>query len=301
MKTIIRILILIFLLTISSGCTAVNRLFSRPTQTPTVTQTPTQTQTPLPTLTPTPPPSVAVVNGVYVWQEDFDTMVANLRAAYQEISNIQKADSDLEKEALEKLIDETLFEAVAYQNGFTFSEDEMNDRIHKLTNSVSGSEALGVWMNANHYTESGLRRSLKREIAAAWMREKIFEQALNQVEQIHAYQILTKTHAEANQYKAKLDLGINFLQVAADSDRLTGGNLDWIARGVLVYPELETALFSLQPGTYTNIIETPVGFHILYSAERSTDRVLTLQTRQILEQNALRNWLEDRKLQRPLR
>ena len=79
----------------------------------------------------------------------------------------------------------------------------------------------------------------------------------------------------------------SFADVAKTNDPITGGDLDWVARGILVYPQLEEALFALQPGSYSDIIETDIGFHILYAAERSTDHALTPQSRQILEHKIL--------------
>ncbi|HQP45240.1 MAG TPA: peptidylprolyl isomerase, partial [Flexilinea sp.] len=92
-----------------------------------------------------------------------------------------------------------------------------------------------------------------------------------------------------------LDLGLNFIDLAKTNDPITGGDLDWVARGILVYPQLEDALFALQPGSYSDIIETDIGFHILYAAERSTDHALTPQSRQILEHKILSDWVKEQK------
>ena len=57
-------------------------------------------------------------------------------------------------------------------------------------------------------------------------------------------------------------------------------------------PELEDALFALGTGETTPILETELGFHLLYAAERSTDRPLSQQVRETVERLILSNWLE---------
>jgi parvulin-like peptidyl-prolyl isomerase len=127
------------------------------------------------------------------------------------------------------------------------------------------------------------------------MREKIFAENLQNIEQIHTYQILTADIESAQKAKEKLDLGLPFIDLAKQFDPLTGGDMDWIAKGILVYPELEDALFSLQPGTYTDIIETNNGFHILYAAEISSDRKINEQSMQILQHKFLTSWLQEQR------
>lgn len=295
MKTIFRFLFIFALLISISSCGTINQMIHPPSATPTVTQTATITSTPLPTVTPTPPPSVAIVNGIYIWQEDFDLTVANLRQAYMDTQSVQPSEETLEQEALNTLMDETLFQAAAEKEGMIISDEEINARIQSLTEKVGGADAFQHWLSENHYSESSFRRALNREISAARIREKLFSEKLSGIEQIHAYQIFTTTHAEANSVKTKLDLGLSFIDLAKTNDPITGGDLDWVARGILVYPQLEDALFALQPGSYSDIIETDIGFHILYAAEKSTDHELTPQSRQILEHKILSDWVEEQK------
>jgi len=295
MKTIFRFLFIFALLISIGSCGTINQMIHPPTATPSATLTATITPTSLPTLTPTPPPAVAIVNGIYIWQEDFDMTVANLRRAYSDTQSMQPSEETLKQEALDTLIDETLFQAAAAKDGIIISDEELDTRIQSLIEKAGGSDAFRQWLSENHYSESSFRRALTREISAAKIREKLFSEKLTGIEQIHAYQIFTATHAEANTIKTKLDLGLNFIDLAKTNDPITGGDLDWVARGILVYPQLEDALFALQPGSYSDIIETDIGFHILYAAERSTDHALTPQSRQILEHKILSDWVKEQK------
>ena len=75
-------------------------------------------------------------------------------------------------------------------------------------------------------------------------------------------------------------------------DPQTMGELGWFPRGYLVDPKLDEAAFSLQPGEYSNIVETRVGFHILQVLERDPDRLLEPDARLIFQEKALQDWIE---------
>lgn len=270
---------------ILSGCAP------KPTPAPTLTATPEATATPEITPTPTPPPSVAIVNGIYIAQEDVAREAANLNRAAAELE--LDAPEDAEAEALDALIDDALLAAYAVQNGYQPDAASLDERIEELKASVGGDDALRQWQSANGYSEAGFRRALDTELAVSFAREKILAEKLPVVEQIHAYQILTATRGKAQEYVDKMGLGFDFVSLARTHDTISGGDLDWVARGILVYPELEEALFALEPGGVTPILETELGFHLLFAAEKSNDRPLSQQTRETIERRTIREWLSD--------
>ncbi len=267
------------------------------TPTPTVIPTATATITPIPSPTPTPQPVVAYVNGIGITSEDFDTVRENFREALTEINGSEPDAETLKETTFDWFLGELLFESAATKNGITVSDEDIESRLNKAIENAGGEKGFAIWLSNHHYTREGFIRTLRREAAAVGMRQLLIDQTLVNVEQIYAYMIRTDTHPEANQIKTKLDMGLNFVQLAKSNDPVTGGDLDWVARGVMVDPVLEEALFALEPGSYTDIIETENGFFLLYAAQRSTEQPLSLQTRQILEKNLLRSWVEQQKTQ----
>ena len=67
-------------------------------------------------------------------------------------------------------------------------------------------------------------------------------------------------------------------------------------RGYLLHPELET-VFDLQPGEISSVIQTEVGFHILQVIERDPQRALDPQALMQLQEQALVNYLAERRSQ----
>ena len=53
----------------------------------------------------------------------------------------------------------------------------------------------------------------------------------------------------------------------------------------------------MQPLEYSGIVETRLGFHILQLIEREPDRMLDPDARLVLQNNAVRKWLEDQRNQ----
>jgi peptidyl-prolyl cis-trans isomerase SurA len=80
----------------------------------------------------------------------------------------------------------------------------------------------------------------------------------------------SEARARAQQALAKLQAGASFAEVAAefsdDSTAETGGDLGRIAPGQMI-PAFEDALFALEPGALSGVVETPYGFHVIRRIE----------------------------------
>ena len=66
--------------------------------------------------------------------------------------------------------------------------------------------------------------------------------------------------------------GTNFSELARqhstdESTAANGGDLGFIKRGQTV-PQFEAALFELEPGKISEVVESPLGFHIVQAGER---------------------------------
>jgi peptidyl-prolyl cis-trans isomerase C len=152
-------------------------------------------------------------------------------------------------------------------------------------------------MAAHGYTEAQFRQSLGREMAAAWMREQIALGVPETADQAHARQILLYNSEQAEQVLALLQGGQDFADLAEDYDLVTGGDLGWFPQGYLFSSAVEEAAFNLQPGQYSGVIETPLGFHIVQLVERDPQHPLSSDARRALQLQAVSTWLAERRSQ----
>jgi peptidyl-prolyl cis-trans isomerase C len=131
----------------------------------------------------------------------------------------------------------------------------------------------------------------------AWMRDQLIAQVPTTAEQVHVRQILLYSSDQANEVLAQLKAGKDFAALAAQYDPLTFGDLGWSPRHYLLDPKIEEAVFSLQPGQSSDVIQTSAGFHIIQVIERESQRPLDSNALLALQLQALDNWLQERRNQ----
>jgi peptidyl-prolyl cis-trans isomerase C len=255
---------------------------------------------PEPSITPVPPtstpvPLAAVVNGEGIPLAEFQAEITRYQASSAITGTILASDTNTV--VLNELIDQTLLAQAAAENGYSVDDTLLRSRISSLEDQLGGAQALADWQAANGYTDEDFKRSLKRSISAAWMRDQIIEAVPETADEVHVLQILVPTSTEADQVYASLQSGKDFLEVASSYDPVTGGDLGWFPRGYLSDPAIEDAAFTLQPGQYSGVIKTDIGFHILYLVERDPEHRLQPDARRALQINALKDWISERRNQ----
>ena len=282
-------LILFCLLLFLSACAVPHE---EPTAVP--SPEPTATETPIPEPTPTIPPSAARVNGLYVAIEDVDTKIAQLRDAYELLGEPVPGDKELREEALNDLIDETLFLSAAQMRGVAPDSVDLDTKIQALCIKLGSCDALHDWQRQNHYSEDGFRRAMERETAAAKMRVEILA-GLNETEQLHVYRIWSDRKSNLDEVLTRLNMGISFIEMAKNYDEVTGGDMSWFPRGILFSGDVEDKIFALNAGEHTEILEIDGVYNIFYVAEKQTGRAMDTQVRQLAERKALSDWLDDQR------
>ena len=260
-------------------------------QKPTPTPDPTATPTPQPP-TPTPLPMALKVNGEGVLLSDYQQELTRLQQAQTELNMVTTPEEQRDR-VINNYIDQLLLAQAAIQNGFTFDEAALQARIDALITEIGGAEKLAAWQAANGYSDQSFRDALKLEIMAGWQRDQIFDAVPTTADQIHARQILFQDQGNADAAYQKLEDGTKFADLAFVYDPVIGGDLGWFARGMLTQPEVEKAVFDLEPGEYTPVIQSRIGFHILYVIERDPQHPLSVDGRRSLQDAALATWLQE--------
>jgi parvulin-like peptidyl-prolyl isomerase len=252
--------------------------------------TPTASPSPLPP-SPTPIPLAASVNGEGISLAEYQAELERARLGGEELT------PELEGRVLQDLIEQTLLAQAAREAGFLLDEAGLDERLRSLSEQAGGEQALQAWLAANQYSAEAFRQALRRAAEAAWMRDQILAAAPERAEQVHARQILLYNSDDAKNVYDRLKAGTDFAALAAELDPLGAGELGWFPRGILLEPALEAAAFELQPGSFSAVIETQLGFHIIQVIERQADRPLLPDARLALQVQALATWLAERNSQ----
>jgi len=249
----------------------------------------TPSETPLvPTATPSEP-LAALINGEGILLEDYNSELAR----FQTTVGTGLATYG-EEVVLDELIDQVLLAQAAADSGFIVDEAMLQEHILALG---LNDQTLSAWKTDNGYSEESFQRAMTWAIASAWMRDQIISNVPNTAEQVHARQILLYNSSEAENVLSQLEVGTDFGTLAEKYDTLTKGDLGWFPRGYLLVTELDDVFFSLEPGEYSEVIQTPLGYHIVQVLERDTNYPLTVNTRRVVQIQALKDWLATRRNQ----
>jgi parvulin-like peptidyl-prolyl isomerase len=101
------------------------------------------------------------------------------------------------------------------------------------------------------------------------------------------------------QILAQLEEGADFVELAREhsldvATRENGGDLGWFPRG-LVAPELESAVFILQPGEISDGVAVNEGFHIIQMLERDPAHPLTDEIKMHVREARFSAWLAEQR------
>lgn len=255
---------------------------------------PTPTPTPIPTPTETPIPLAASVNGESITTAEFEAELARYQQAQANLGNTVSLETATQA-VLNDMVDTLLLGQAAAAYGLVVDDATVQSRVDALAAQVGGPDALAAWESAHGYTDADFRSALRRQIAAAWMRDQIAASVSSTAEQVHVKQILLYNADDAQQALGFLQAGWNFDDLAARYDPVTKGELGWFPRGYLPAPAIEDAAYALQPGLYSAIVQDETGYHILYVVERDPARLLSPDALLTLQERAVQSWLTQRR------
>ncbi|MEW6504484.1 MAG: peptidylprolyl isomerase [Chloroflexota bacterium] len=283
----------VILLVVLAGCNTATRSAVTGSPVP-AEQTPQPSVEPSPTatMTSTPEPAALVVNGERVPMREFEASLTQLEAADRDLA-IQRTAEERIQLVANDLIEQTLLAQAARANGFNLTDDQLDNRIQQLVEDAGGRQAFEDWMSQMGYAdESVFRSALRRAVEAAWQRDQLAASVPSQVEQVKARQILVRLRSTADSLYRQLQAGADFATLAFQYDPLTGGDLGWFPRGFLTVPEVEEAAFRLQPGEYSEVIESGFGYHIVQVEQRDESHPLSGEARLTLQQKVIEEWIE---------
>jgi peptidyl-prolyl cis-trans isomerase SurA len=255
---------------------------------------------------------VAVVGSEFITQSELEFQT-NIYAAQKKISPNTPG---LQKQVLDNLINEKLIYTQANLDSITVTEDEVNQRIDyqiQLFEQQFGSKenvekAYGMSIEK---IKRELNDNIRKQLMIQKLQQKNFgvvEASRREVEDFfdkfkdslgvipekveiaHIFRNPKTSSAAKAKAKAFAEAILDSIKHGSDFAAMAkkysedpgsaahGGDLGFVKKGVF-YPEFESAAFALNPGQISDVVESPVGFHIIQLIEKRGE---SIHTRHIL-------------------
>jgi peptidyl-prolyl cis-trans isomerase C len=197
---------------------------------------------------------VAEVAGRSILASDLQEKIASDRRQAVAENRLDAFGSKAAATALDQLIDVKLFAAAARDEGLLDRADVRHE-IERLIDDLLAQTLVSERAQRVPLDEAAMRRYYDAN-------PREFETP----GRVRARHIVVRTEAEATALLGRLRRNADFVALARanniDSTRDAGGDLGLVARGVMV-EAFDRALFSLQVGEVSPVVQTPYGFHIV--------------------------------------
>ena len=271
-------------------------------------QPPFPTHTLLPAATPSltfSQPLAALVNGEPIFLDDYLNQVMQAEQAVisqggnPNTPEGQNILNQARQRVLEAMIEQEIILQAAAREGVIITDATVDTSVEQSIADAGGQEAFQTWLQANNITAEDYWQSLRAQLVAQAMFQKVTQDVPSVAEQVHARHIALSTKEEALQVLARLqngeDFGILAQQLSQDTTtRDSGGDLGFFPRGLLLSPEIENVAFSLAPRQISQVVQTQFGqYHIIQVIEREEDRPLPEDVLYRLYENAFERWLAE--------
>lgn len=280
------------------------------------------------------PTVVATVNGLRVSKAE---LISEAQGAFRQLAavgDVRELNESFYSEALDQIIAGILLHEEATALGLAATEEELDAEIARAKAAYESEEAFLRGLAQQGVSESSLRTDLARQasiqkiinvvirptvIVSEEEARAFYEQNLEKMEQPERVRVRhlmaakasggtdgenATTRTRAQVWLDRLGQGVEFEALAQESDdeetRATGGELPWLAQGQTL-PEFDAAIFALQPGERSEIVETELGFHIIESLERAAAHTATFESvRGSIERTIVQQSLPEAVLRRVL-
>jgi peptidyl-prolyl cis-trans isomerase C len=247
---------------------------------------------------PTEEPLAAKVNGQPITLAAFERE-RDRRALGTQVQPATEAAFDAS--VLQTMIDQMLIEQAAAQLGIVVTDQEVDTELALEADlATANGETLDEFVAAQLYTMDEYRDAVHGMLLTQKVSDTVV-QVSPTAEQVHSRHILVADEATARALLAQLQAGADFAQLAMQysldsSTAPTGGDLDWVSRGDLLQPEVEDAIFSLEPGQIApEPIHSSLGYHIVQTLEKVENRPLSQSALAEKRQQAFLAWLDSQR------
>jgi parvulin-like peptidyl-prolyl isomerase len=245
----------------------------------------------------------ALVNGQPVYLADYERELARYEASLLS-QGIDPSSAEGQEHlaqarawVLNVMIEQALTEQAAAAVGVVVSDAEVDAYMQEMIDENGGEEAFRAKLAEWGETYEDAWREVRAQLIGMAMTQRIVDSVPTSAEHVHARHILVDTSAEAERILAQLQAGGEFAALAKTysqdtSTRESGGDLGFFPRGILVAPEVEEAAFALQPGQFSGVVTSALGYHIVQVVERDPARAVSPENLRLLQDRAVQEWIE---------
>lgn len=202
----------------------------------------------------------------------------------------------LKRKAREQAIGAKLLISETMRLDIRVPSDEIDRTFQEMIDKAGGRENFDKILRRQHLTEAMVRESIEQGRKTNILVERVTSglsdpteaemkahfglhaQEYHKPDQAQAQHILIKPASDTSadretarsrlqEIRSRVQDGADFADEAAahsecPSGRKTGGSLGWFSRGMML-PEFNNAVFSMEVGALSEIIETKLGFHLI--------------------------------------
>lgn len=249
---------------------------------------------------------VAVVDNEVILQSELDYQVRLVAAQ----KKVDLETSGLQEQVLNQMVEEKLAYAQALLDSVQVTEDEINQKIdyqvqYFIQQYGSKEKVEQLYGMSIEKIKRTLEDPVKKQILVQRMEEKKFGDVdatrrdvesffdtykdsigviPEKVEIAHIFVTPKVTGKMNEKYKSVAQSILDSIKRGADFGEMakknsedpgsasSGGDLGWVGKGVF-YPEFEAAAFALKQGALSDIVESPVGFHIIQMLDKRGDKI----------------------------
>jgi parvulin-like peptidyl-prolyl isomerase len=257
------------------------------------------------TSTSTPePPLAALVNGQPIYLADFERTLAQYEASLPELGIDPNSPEGQAKQAqapahvLNVMIEQVLTEQAAVVAGIVIADADVDAFMQEMIAESGGEEAFRARLAERGEAYEEAWQQVRMQLIGMAMTEHVIAGVPTTAEHVHVRHILVDTSEEAQRLLAQLRAGADFVVLATaysqdPNTREVGGDLDWFPQGTLTVPEVEEAAFALQPGQFSDVVASPLGYHIVQVIERDPNRPISQNNLELLWERELQGWIEE--------
>ncbi len=253
---------------------------------------------------------IAVVNDEVVTQREFDRAFLPIRQSYEghfKGEELERRLEELRKEFLEQLVNSKLVISLAKKEEIKIDEEELKSRIERIKAFYDSEEDFLRALSVKGTNLSEFREELREQMLAQKLVEKevaagivitpgevrdLYEKNRDKLmapKKVKARTIMirkTDGSAEVDQRRrieeivSELESGKDFASLAAERSEgpyaENGGDMGFVIPGQML-KEIDDAIFSLEKGDVSGIVETSMGYHVFLAEDTEEPRPLGLE------------------------